>query len=71
MVGSHKLTQILYLRKCLLLLKGRLLDPRIATEFYRLQGVEVALQSGGDHRMTDFESPALPMIMDYLISLPR
>ena len=68
--GSHKLTQILHPKQVFAVIKegDELLDPRIATEFYRSQGVEIALQSGGDHRMTDFEGQ-LPMIMDYITSL--
>lgn len=67
--AAHKLQQITYPEKVFAVIKqgDELLDPKVATDFYQSQGVEVALQDGGDHRMTDFEQQ-LPMIMEYLLS---
>lgn len=66
---AHKLQQITYPEKVFAVIKqgDELLDPKVATDFYQSQGVEVALQAGGDHRMTDFEQQ-LPIIMEYLLS---
>lgn len=66
----HKLHQINYPQQVFAVIKegDELLDPRIATEFYNSQGVKVVLQSGGDHRMTDFEQQ-LPMIISHIVSL--
>lgn len=66
----HKLEQIVYPEKVFVIIKkgDELLDPIIATNFYRSQGAQVDLQPGGDHRMTDFEHQ-LPMIMKHILSV--
>lgn len=68
--SQHKLLHIEYPQQVFAVIKegDELLDPMIATEFYSSQGVKVALQPGGDHRMTDFEQQ-LPMIISHILSL--
>lgn len=68
--SAHKLQQITHPEKLFVVIKqgDELLDPKVAADFYQSQGAEVALQAGGDHRMTDFEQQ-LPMIMEHLLSL--
>lgn len=68
--NAHKLQQITYPEKLFVVIKqgDELLNPQVAADFYQAQGVMVDLQSGGDHRMTDFEQQ-LPMIMSHLQSL--
>ena len=65
--AEHQLTQIDHPERLLALIKAgdELLNPQIAADFYRSQGVEVILQPGGDHRMTDFELQ-LPLLMQKL-----
>ena len=67
--SAHKLQQLDYPEKVFVVIKqgDELLDPKVATDFYQSQGVEMDLQPGGDHRMTDFEQQ-LPMIMEHLLS---
>ncbi|WP_296204294.1 YqiA/YcfP family alpha/beta fold hydrolase [Psychrobacter sp. UBA3962] len=67
--AAHKLQQITYPEKVFAVIKqgDELLDPKVAADFYQPRGVEVALQFGGDHRMTDFEQQ-LPLIMKRLLS---
>ncbi|PNK60891.1 YqiA/YcfP family alpha/beta fold hydrolase [Psychrobacter sp. FDAARGOS_221] len=67
---SHQLTSINQPHQVAALIKegDELLDPSIATAFYRQQGFEVTLQPGGDHRMTDFEQQ-LPLIMKQVQTL--
>lgn len=66
--SAHKLQQLDYPEKVFVVIKqgDELLDPKVATDFYQSQGVEMDLQPGGDHRMTDFEQQ-LPMIMQHLL----
>ena len=66
--AAHKLVQIEQPTRLFVLIKqgDELLNPMIAADFYNSQGVEVLMQSGGDHRMTDFESQ-LPMILENTI----
>ncbi|WP_131669442.1 YqiA/YcfP family alpha/beta fold hydrolase [Psychrobacter pygoscelis] len=65
--AEHQLTQVDHPKRLLVLIKAgdELLNPQIATDFYRSQGVEVILQPNGDHRMTDFELQ-LPILMQKL-----
>ena len=67
--SAHKLQQLDYPEKVFVVIKqgDELLDPKVATDFYQSQGVDMDLQPGGDHRMTDFEQQ-LPMIMEHLLS---
>lgn len=68
--AEHLLTTVSYPAQVLALIKAgdELLDPTIATDFYRDQGAEVVLQSGGDHRMTDF-AELLPILLPKALSL--
>lgn len=67
---EHKLVQVQYPKRLFVLIKegDELLDAQIAADFYQSQKADVMVQSGGDHRMTDFESQ-LPMIMSRLSKL--
>lgn len=68
--SSHKLKDVTNPERMVVIIKSgdELLDPSIAAQFYEGQGVQVDLQEGGDHRMTDFESQ-LPYIMKRVIEL--
>lgn len=68
--GSHKLEEVINPEKMVVIIKSgdELLDPSIAAQFYEAQGVQVNLQEGGDHRMTDFEEQ-LPFIMSEILEL--
>lgn len=68
--AEHRLTAICHPEKVLAWVKAgdELLDPSIATSFYREQGVEVVLQEGGDHRMTDF-ADLLPTLLAKALNL--
>lgn len=45
-----------------------LLNPHVSAEFYQQQGAAVTLQSGGDHRFSDFDEQ-LPMVIKTLQQL--
>ncbi|CAM4184612.1 YqiA/YcfP family alpha/beta fold hydrolase [Psychrobacter arenosus] len=69
--AEHQLTAVCHPEKMLAWIKAgdELLNPEVATEFYRQQGVEVILQEGGDHRMTDF-AELLPILLPKALDLP-
>lgn len=66
---EHKLEGIANPDKVKALLKtgDELLDYRLAEEFYSRHGASVEVQTGGDHRMTDF-AEQLPAIMDWILN---
>lgn len=68
--AEHCLTAVRHPQKVLAWIKAgdELLNPEIATDFYRQQGVEVVLQEGGDHRMTDF-AELLPILLPKALNL--
>lgn len=68
--AEHQLTAVRHPEKVLAWIKAgdELLNPEVATEFYRQQGVEVILQEGGDHRMTDF-AELLPILLPKALNL--
>jgi hypothetical protein len=68
--ADHRLTAVRHPEKVLAWIKAgdELLDPSIATSFYREQGVEVVLQEGGDHRITDF-ADLLPTLLPKALNL--
>ena len=49
-------------------LGDELLDAQKTADFYQAKGAKVILQSGGDHRMSDF-SEQLPMVMQEIQNL--
>ncbi|WP_019673975.1 YqiA/YcfP family alpha/beta fold hydrolase [Psychrobacter lutiphocae] len=68
--AAHQLTSVKYPNKVAALIKegDELLDPQIATQFYRGEQATVTLQPGGDHRLTDFNQQ-LPLIMEQIKTL--
>ena len=68
--AEHRLTAVRHPKKMLAWIKAgdELLNPEVGTEFYRQQGVEVILQEGGDHRMTDF-AELLPILLPKALDL--
>ena len=68
--SEHILTEIISPKRVLAVIKAgdELLNPAIAIQFYQSQGAEVIVQSGGDHRMSDFEAQ-LPVLMSYIDKL--
>lgn len=68
--SKHILTEINAPKRVLAVIKAgdELLDPQIAMRFYQSQGVEVILQPGGDHRMSDF-SEQLPSLLPRIITM--
>ena len=65
--ANHQLVSINYPHKIAVLLKegDELLNAKLSKDFYQAHGVTVTLQTGGDHRFTDF-SEQLPMVISTL-----
>jgi len=68
--ADHRLAEVDHPEQVLAWIKAgdELLDATIATDFYREQGVQVILQEGGDHRMTDF-AELLPTLLPKALNL--
>lgn len=66
--GANRLEKIVYPERLFVVIKqgDELLNPKIAADFYEAQSVKVMLQSGGDHRMTDFEQ-LLPKLLTQVL----
>ncbi|ALF59663.1 YqiA/YcfP family alpha/beta fold hydrolase [Psychrobacter urativorans] len=69
---EHQLSTVHYPNKVAVLIKDgdELLDANLSTEFYRQHGCLVKLQSGGDHRFSDF-AEQLPMVIETLRQLQQ
>ena len=67
---AHQLSAVNYPNKVTVLLKedDELLSSELSKAFYQMQGASVTVQTGGDHRFSDFEEQ-LPMVMDILQDL--
>ena len=67
---EHQISTVRYPNKVAVLIKAgdELLDSQLSAEFYRQQGASVELQSGGDHRFSDF-GEHLPMVIETLRQL--
>ena len=65
--ANHQLVSIDYPHKIAVLLKegDELLNAELSKDFYQAHGATVTLQTGGDHRFTDF-SEQLPMVISTL-----
>ena len=65
--ANHQLVSIDYPHKIAVLLKegDELLNAKLSKDFYQAHGATVTLQTGGDHRFTDF-SEQLPMVISTL-----
>ena len=69
---EQQLSTVHYPNKVAVLIKegDELLDANLSADFYRQHGCLVKLQSGGDHRFSDF-SEHLPMVIDTLRQLQQ
>ncbi|MBH0097453.1 hypothetical protein I6E61_13755 [Psychrobacter sp. NZS113] len=67
---ENQLSAINYPNKVAVLLKegDELLSAELSKAFYQMQGASVTVQTGGDHRFSDF-GEQLPMVMDILQDL--
>ncbi|MBF0659848.1 hypothetical protein IPZ60_13965 [Psychrobacter sp. NG25] len=67
---ANQLSAINYPNKVAVLLKkgDELLSSELSKAFYQTQGASVTVQTGGDHRFSDF-GEQLPMVMDILQNL--
>jgi predicted esterase YcpF (UPF0227 family) len=67
---ENQLSAINYPNKVAVLLKegDELLSAELSKAFYQIQGASVTVQTGGDHRFSDF-GEQLPMVMDILQDL--
>lgn len=65
--ANHQLLSIDYPHKIAVLLKegDELLNAKLSKDFYQSHGATVTVQTGGDHRFTDF-SEQLPMVISTL-----
>ena len=65
--ANHQLVSIDYPHKIAVLLKegDELLNAKLSKDFYQSHGATVTVQTGGDHRFTDF-SEQLPMVISTL-----
>ena len=65
--ANHQLLSIDYPHKIAVLLKkgDELLNAELSKDFYQSHGATVTVQTGGDHRFTDF-SEQLPMVISTL-----
>ena len=65
--ADHQLVSIDYPHKIAVLLKegDELLNAKLSKDFYQAHGATVTLQTGGDHRFTDF-GEQLPMVISTL-----
>ena len=65
--AEHQLLSIDYPHKIAVLLKegDELLNAKLSKDFYQAHGATVTLQTGGDHRFTDF-GEQLPMVVSTL-----
>ncbi len=65
--ANHQLVSIDYPHKIAVLLKegDELLNAKLSKDFYQAHGATVTLQTGGDHRFTDF-GEQLPMVISTL-----
>ena len=65
--ADHQISEVNYPRKIAVLIKegDELLNPELSKAFYQEQGSAVTLQTGGDHRFTDF-GEQLPMVISTL-----
>ena len=65
--ADHQLVSIDYPHKIAVLLKegDELLNPELSKDFYQAHGVTVTVQTGGDHRFTDF-GEQLPIVISML-----
>ncbi len=65
--ANHQLLSIDYPHKIAVLLKkgDELLNAELSKDFYQSHGATVTVQTGGDHRFTDF-SEQLPMVVSTL-----
>ena len=68
--AAHQLSMINYPDKVSVLIKqgDELLNPELSKQFYKEQGVTVTVQTGGDHRFSDF-AEQLPIVIDMLQKL--
>ena len=69
-LANNQLLSVDYSKKAAVWIKegDELLNPHVSAEFYRQHGVDVTLQSGGDHRFSDFEEH-LPIVIKTLQQL--
>lgn len=67
---AHQLLTVNYPNKIAVLIKegDELLNPELSKHFYKEQGATVVMQTGGDHRFSDFDKQ-LPMVIDMLQQL--
>lgn len=67
---SHQLSTVNYPNKVAVIIKegDELLNPELSKAFYQTHGTMVMMQTGGDHRFSDFNEQ-LPMVMDVLQQL--
>jgi predicted esterase YcpF (UPF0227 family) len=67
---ENQLSAINYPNKVAVLLKegDELLSAELSKAFYQMQGASVTVQTGGDHRFSDF-GEQLPMVMNILQDL--
>lgn len=68
--SDHPLLSVKYPKKVAVWIKegDELLNPHVSAEFYQQQGATVTLQTGGDHRFSDFDQQ-LPMVIKTLQQL--
>lgn len=68
--ASHQLLSVTYPQKIAVWIKegDELLNPLLAVDFYQQQGAALTLQTGGDHRFSDF-SEQLPIVIKILQQL--
>ena len=70
--SDHQLTNLTYPERMAVWVKedDELLNTQKSAAFYKQQGATVVLQSGGDHRFSDF-GEQLPMVIDTLKHLQQ
>ncbi len=70
--AAHQLSTVNYPNKIAVLIKegDELLNPELSKQFYQTQGASVTMQTGGDHRFSDFIKQ-LPTVIEMLQSLTR
>ena len=70
--AAHQLSTVNYPNKIAVLIKegDELLNPELSKQFYQTQGASVTMQTGGDHRFSDF-IVQLPTVIEMLQSLTR
>ena len=68
--ADHPLLSVNYPQKTAVWIKkgDELLNPQVSAEFYQQQGAAVTLQTGGDHRFSNF-ARRLPVVIRTLQQL--